>query len=217
MAFIKSLKKLTNKFKNMTQSKLQKAKKASIEWLRKNLGADADTKDKDPKNWVPSLLKSQDLIFRKAVSKASLPMIGMLYFYTYAPKHAKTLPYYDTFPCVIPINYYKGKSAGFLGINFHYLPPLLRASLLDALLSIKAHTAHNGRPDDYFKISYDYLKGFSKSNLVKPTIKRYLFTHVRSNFAHIRSGEWENAVMLPVEQFKKANKREVWKDSKESV
>ena len=214
MAIIKALTKLTKKFKNMAQSELKKASLKSREWLKKNLGKDADTKGKDPKNWVPSHLSGQDKEFRRAVSKSSMPMIGMLYFFTYAPKHAKTLPYYDTFPCVIPINYQKG---GMLGINFHYLPPLLRASLLDALLSIKAHTAHNGRPDDYFKISYDYLKGFSKSNIVKPTIKRYLFSHVRSNFAHIRSEEWENAIMLPVEQFKKANKREVWADSRSVV
>lgn len=214
MAIIKSLKNLTNKFKKMSSSDLKKASSKSIDWLKKNLGKDADTKDKNPKNWVPAHLKGQDNEFKKAVSSTGMPMIGMLYFFTYSPKHAKTLPYYDTFPCIIPVTY---KQGGMLGINFHYLPPLLRATLLDALLSIKTHTAHNGRPDDYFKVSYDFLKGFSKSNLVKPTIKRYLFSHVKSNFAHIRSTEWENAVMLPVEQFKKANKREVWADSRNSV
>jgi len=214
MAIIKNLTKLADKFKNMTSTQLKKASTKSRDWLKKNLGKDANTKDKDSKNWVPSLLQTQDKEFKKSISKTGMPMIGMLYFYTYAPKHAKTLPYYDTFPCVIPINYQKG---GMLGINFHYLPPIMRAQLLDGLLSIKTHTAHNGRPDDYFKISYDYLKGFSKSNLVKPTIKRYLFNHVRSNFAHVQSSEWENAVMLPVEQFQKENKRTVWQDSRSMV
>ena len=46
----------------------------------------------------------------------------------YDPKFKKTLPYYDTFPLVLPLETYND---GFLGINMHYLPIPLRVNLLD--------------------------------------------------------------------------------------
>ena len=46
----------------------------------------------------------------------------------YNPKHKATLPYYDLFPLVLPI---QKLSDGFIGINFHYLYPKDRAILLD--------------------------------------------------------------------------------------
>ena len=50
--------------------------------------------------------------------------------FVYGPKHAKKLPYYDTFPLVLPLERY---SDGFLGMNFHYLPIPLRMKLLDKI------------------------------------------------------------------------------------
>ena len=52
-----------------------------------------------------------------------------LNMFIYSPKFAKTLPYYDTFPLVMPLELAEG---GFYGLNFHYLPYALRARLLDA-------------------------------------------------------------------------------------
>ena len=47
------------------------------------------------------------------------PFYGRLNMFFYDPKFKKTLPYYDTFPLVLPLEPY---SDGFLGINLHYLP-----------------------------------------------------------------------------------------------
>jgi hypothetical protein len=218
MAFIKKLTKLQDKFKKMASSKIRQAKQTSIDWLKstvaKKLGFGTKAKiDADGNNWVLKKLGKVDAEFEAAVSQSRAPLIGHMYFYIYDPKWKKQLPYYDTFPLVIPIGYW---NKGLLGLNFHYLPPLVRAVLLDSLLSIKAHTIYNGRPADYMKISYELLKGMSKTPW-RPTIKKYIWSHVKSNFAHIHSDEWENAVFLPVEQFKKANKRTVWKDSREMI
>ena len=49
------------------------------------------------------------------------PSIGRLNMFFYDPKYKKTLPYYDTFPLVLPIERIPG---GFAGINFHYLRPV---------------------------------------------------------------------------------------------
>ncbi len=39
-------------------------------------------------------------------------------------------PYYDSFPLVLPLETIKG---GFMGLNFHYLPYILRFRLLERL------------------------------------------------------------------------------------
>ena len=46
------------------------------------------------------------------------PSAGRLNMYFYDPKTKKKLPYYDTFPLVLPVDTFKG---GFVGLNFHYL------------------------------------------------------------------------------------------------
>ena len=48
----------------------------------------------------------------------SRPSQGRLNLFFYDPKFKKTLPYYDTFPLVLPLEPIKG---GFIGMNFHYL------------------------------------------------------------------------------------------------
>ena len=96
----------------------------------------------------------------------------------YDPKYKKTLPYYDTFPLVLPLERIPG---GFAGINFHYLRPAARFTLLERLQRFSAR----GREVDSrnsFDVSYNRVKNIS---LVKNTIKKYLFNHVRSNFLRV--------------------------------
>ena len=59
--------------------------------------------------------------------------IGRMYHFKYDPKGAKTLPYYDAFPLIFMVGPAPG---GFYGINLHYLPPQLRARLMDSLYDI---------------------------------------------------------------------------------
>ena len=67
----------------------------------------------------------------------SRPFYGRLNMFIYDPKFKKTLPYYDTFPLVLPLESY---SDGFLGINLHYLPISLRIRLLDRLNDFSTDT-----------------------------------------------------------------------------
>jgi hypothetical protein len=48
-------------------------------------------------------------------------------------------------------------------------------------------------------------------------VKRYLENNVRSRFLYIPAEEWDIALMLPTERFKKSKKSRVWKDSKRLV
>jgi hypothetical protein len=154
---------------------------------------------------------TMDATFKKNLRNTNVPLIGHMYFYIYDPKHKKTLPYYDVFPLVIPMEYY---SDGFLGMNLHYVAPIGRAVLLDYLMSLQQSTVVAGNQEKYMNVSYGMLKNTANSKFFKPTIKRYLYSHVKSPFAEVLSDEWENAAFLPVEQFRKATKREVWADNR---
>ena len=126
------------------------------------------------------------------------PSIGRLNMYFYDPKYKKTLPYYDRFPLVLPLERIPG---GFAGINFHYLRPVARFSLLERLQKFSTRGREITR-QNRFDVSYDRVKNIP---LVKNTIKKYLFNHVRSNFLRIDFDKAALSVYLPVAQFKKGS------------
>jgi hypothetical protein len=136
-------------------------------------------------------------------------IIGKMYFFFYDPKTKDSLPYYDRFPLVIPINRYP---EGFLGLNLHYIHPKDRVILLDKLST----TLNNKNYDEStkFRINYAYLSKASKIYEATPCIKKYLFRHVESRFLEITSDEWDIAAMLPVERFMGANKQRVFTESR---
>ena len=125
--------------------------------------------------------------------------IGHMYFFSYDPKTKDDLPYYDRLPLIFPFN---STSNGIYGINMHYLPYGLRAKLMDALYTIISDTRFDEKTR--LKLSYDVLSSTSRFKYFKPCIKQYLYSHIRSQFVHIRADEWNNALFLPVERFQKA-------------
>ena len=135
--------------------------------------------------------------------------IGKMYFYFYDPKTKDTLPYYDRFPLVIPIESYRD---GFLGLNLHYIHPKQRLILLDKL----SETATNDKFDSKTKlrVNYRYLATASKAFEATPCIKRYLFNHIQSRFLEISADEWDIAALLPVESFVGASTSKVYADSR---
>ena len=137
-------------------------------------------------------------------------IIGKMYFFMYEPKHKGTLPYYDMFPLVLPIQKF---SNGFLGINFHYVNMKDRAILFDEI-KIFVNDRTLG-PMTRIKLKYDLLRGFTRFKRAKPCLKRYLTTYMKSQFIPVGTDEWASALFLPVEQFRKRNKQAVWAESKE--
>ena len=156
---------------------------------------------------VPQYIKI-DAAQRGTLTGRLIP--NRLYFFMYQPKHKGTLPYYDTFPLVLPIQRF---SDGFLGINFHYLIPKDRAILFDEL-KVFVNDRTLG-PMTKIKIKYDMLRGFTRFKRAKPCLKRYLTTYLKSQFIPIGTDEWAPALFLPVEQFRKRNKQAVWAESKQ--
>ena len=136
----------------------------------------------------------------------SKPFYGKLNMFMYDPKHKKKLPYYDTFPLVLPLETYPD---GFLGINMHYLPIPLRIKLLDRLVDF----SNNTKFDESTRLIVDYSK-LKSVKLIKPTLHRYLAGHMKSQFRRIDADEFTIATLLPVQRFKKESAKTVWSDSR---
>jgi len=156
------------------------------------------------------LMKEEPIIIKNR------QVMGSMFMFFYDPKHKDTLPYYDSFPLVIVL---KPAEGGFLGLNLHYLPPVLRAKFLDALLEI----TNNKRYDEStkFNLTYNALQRAAKLKYFKPCIKHYLTDHVRSRFAMVPAPEWEIAVFLPTADFNSQGKRyninKVYADSRKMI
>ena len=150
---------------------------------------------------------AQDLI--RDGKRNNKPFYGKLNMFFYDPKFKKTLPYYDTFPLVLPLETY---SDGFLGINFHYLPMSLRIRLLDGLVDYSNNTAF----DETTRLIVDYSK-LKSLRIIRPTIHKYLSGYTKSQFRRIDADEFTIAVLLPVQRFKKASAKEVWSESRSMI
>jgi hypothetical protein len=132
-----------------------------------------------------------------------------MFLFQYDAKHKETLPYWDKFPLVFPFSY---ESDGFMGLNLHYLPHAMRASLMSNLME---RTSPNRHQD--LKLSYQILNAYSSLRYFKPCVKRYLYSHVKSQFLYITPEEWPIAIFLPLQRFQKASDGKVYADSRKML
>lgn len=155
-------------------------------------------------------INRQTLLRDSAVTRVTRPRMGDMYMFFYDPKHKETLPYYDTFPLIIMVEKAPG---GFYGLNLHYLPPILRAKLFDAL------TLTNNRYDETtrFKARYRILQSVRKLRYFKPCFKHYLTNHVESRIVKVEPPEWEIAMFMQTQRFKKSKAGAIYKDSRKTV
>ena len=145
---------------------------------------------------------------RSTTNTADASKIGSLLFFTYDPKTKEKLKYWDMFPLVFPVIY---KPDGFIGLNMHYLPPYYRALLFTQLLTLR-----NTREMDvmtFLNISYNTIKNVGRFAPYKPTIKRYLARHVRSQFIVVNPIHWRHVIMMPSALWQKQDEVIVWQDS----
>jgi hypothetical protein len=141
----------------------------------------------------------------KGESDTPATMLGGMFFFMYDAKWKDELPYWDKFPLVIPMEFY-GDS--FLGLNLHYLPYQARAVLLDKLIAVSGNKHLDSK--SRFKITYDLVKDARKFREVKPCIKKYLYSHVKSRFVKVEPQEWDVAIFLPVQRFVGAKAQDIW-------
>ena len=173
---------------------LQGNKLKSATWYRNAVSLIAD------RTSPSQLFKSGKLLGR--------PSGGRMSMFFYDPKTKARMPYYDTFPLVLPLEPMKG---GFIGLNFHYLPYPARFAFLQQLQSLSS----NSKFDQSTKIqaTYDSVKS---NKYVKASIKRYLYSQVRSQFLRVDVNEMALAAYLPVAQFQGASMGSVFAKSRKT-
>ena len=152
----------------------------SVDWYRKNVA------DLSNRITAAALMRSGKL--------NGIPSKGRLNFFFYDPKYKQVLPLYDRFPLVLPLETIPG---GFMGLNFHYIRPVQRVSLLN---NLQRFATGGMKASTRIDATYD---GIKTVRVTKNMIKKYLYGHVRSSFLRVDFDEAALAVMLPVQQFKK--------------
>lgn len=164
-------------------------------------------------DWLMRKVKTLDVDRRKLMRDnerlSPQTFIGQMQFYQYDAKHKAVLPYFDAFPLVIPI---KIDKTGFEGLNLHYISPRERMVFLRELTGYTNNTAYN--ETTRFRLTYNLLQNVSSLDQYRPTYKRYLWSHVRSQFLHIDGHDWYIACALPVANFKKASESQVFRESR---
>lgn len=158
---------------------------------------------------------SQNSIMASTSRQRANFQIGKMYLYQYYPIGVKELPYYDSFPLVIPFGHDENT---FTGINFHYLPYKARYVLLRNLLDF---ASSKRKLDDKTRLAmtWSYLKGVARYQGVEFAVKRYRLDRVQSAFLEIPGNQWFQALLLPVERFNKGegmirmDKNLIWRES----
>jgi hypothetical protein len=192
---------LSDIFKNLSKEAFKAGitprTKESIKWFRERAEDMGKIKARGP------LMKEEELTLR------SKSLNGQMLMYFYDPKGKDELPYYDKFPLTVVVDKAPG---GFYGLNLHYLPPVFRAKLLDALMEITTNKKYD--ETTRMRFTYDKLQGAAKFKWFKPCFKHYLTKHVKSRFALVPASDWEIATFLPTADWKKSGQQKVWADSR---
>lgn len=172
----------------------------SLEWLRGKYGTIRPTQ------------VTERQFIREADRRRTVPLVGRLYMFLYNPKTKDELPYYDRFPLVFP---FRRVTGGFYGLNLHYLSPKYRAILMDQLYNLLNNTKFD--ETTRLRFTYQLLDSSSKYRWFRPCVKHYLKSQMQSQLIYIEPTEWNLALFVPSEQFRKDNKRNVWQDSIRTV
>lgn len=188
--------------------------------LKKNTSSGTiPTRMSEARTWArskaSSLMKSpQSVVSRSGSHSVTTPAaaMGSMVLFNYSATTAKDLPYWDAFPLVFPIS---ADSTGMYGINMHYLPPPMRAQLMDALW--KYASGPNTDPSTTMQLSYSTLQAAARMPYYKPCVKHYLNRGLMSNLVVIPATEWNVALFLPLERFQKASSSHVHQESRRII
>lgn len=172
--------------------------KESLTWFQNNVKKLGDVNQR-------KLLKDP------ALDATKNPKPGDMMMYFYDPKFKQELPYYDRFPLTLLVEPAKG---GFYGLNLHYLSPGVRARFLDELMELAPKTMND--TSRLTRMRYSLLKGAKKYKEFQPCFKHYLMDHVESQIVRVPMTEWQIAIFLPTEQFKKVKAQSVWRYSRKA-
>ena len=137
---------------------------------------------------------------------------GRMYMFVYNPKLRQQLPVYDRFPMIFVLEFRK---QGFLGLNMHYLPIKLRLQLFNKLTVLLNTQAIN--ENTRLRLSYQIIKNATKYHNALPLIREYKNKYIKSRMLEVHARDWEIALFLPADQFKKRGRQTVWADTRTEI
>ena len=108
---------------------------------------------------------------------------------------------YDKYPLAIVIDRYND---GFLGLNTHYLTRGQRGRMVGLFNDFYVKKKlFNGIISKSSKSNWDMIQSATTGleSFSKECVKRYLYTHVRSQFIRINKDEYDKAVQLPIDEW----------------
>ena len=179
----------------MLPEEIESGTEDSLQWFRQNV---RDLKIKPIK-----IMKGLDTVTNTGLRQ------GGVYMFHYDAKWKDTLPYWDKYPIVVPLELYNN---GFLGINIHYISPTMRVPLLSKLFEFTME----GEDDDRMLVDYDLTQIESGLRNAGPCIKRYLTSHIGARIVKVPRERWETLMMMPTAQFN-VNANTVYADSRRKI
>lgn len=128
-------------------------------------------------------------------------------FFGYDPKTKNDLNFWDSFPLIILL---RKTGRSLLGLNLHYLSPMARADLLNAMLRFVDDPEYYKNPNATFNLSYSLLKRSGSLRAFRACIKRYKISNIVTKVNPIPSNEWKYTVFMPLDKFRGASRQQVW-------
>lgn len=153
---------------------------------------------------VPSRIIQQN----SALMKPTI-VPGNLYLFMYDALNKDTLPYWDMFPLVFP---YRRTGNTFFGLNFHYMPPVLRVKILEKLYGFRTNDKMDGTTR--LKLSWQLISSASTYHPLANCVKQYRFDQVQTRFLKIEPKDWVTAMMLPSERFVGSTRDKIWTETR---
>lgn len=169
-------------------------------------------------HWFRDALSTIGPIYRETLlTKETTPrgmQTGNMYFFGYSPKGKKELPFYDSFPLIVALEWKKGYV---LGLNLHYLRLYNRAIFLNYLLDYTNAEDWYKNPDAFMKVGYQKIKSSSgfMNKFMKAAIKRYNYEQIIGRVKYVYPTDWKIIPFLPIDRFVGATREEVYRWSAE--
>ena len=164
--------------------------------------------------------KNNPMQLLQSAGRTKRLMPGRLYMFNYRnPISKQSADYYDMFPVVLVLNVYEKKDY-FQGLNFHYLPPLYRAELMDQLFPYMMNPGVTGdelatsiRGKLAPRVNYEFMKKRRNLMSFKPMWKRYNMQRVVGQYLYVPPKAWDFIMMMPLARFRKAGINRIYRDS----
>ena len=144
-----------------------------------------------------SISESPTELLTKWERRANKVQLYRFNMFFYDAKTKKTLPYFDMFPLVFPL---RRLGNSFTGINAHYLPPAFK----EDFFNIYNRFAVNDEFDETTLYRMTWSK-ISRFKIMRPLIRKYSLTNIKSRFLVLNADEVPTALALPLTRLVKTN------------